>query len=172
MTEQSDDIVGLNPDEYHRIVAPVLKIMAQIAADRGDPMLLNDMASMLAVWHCVGALGECELTDPARSPDASPRDMVEQAGRGACVMVLQEGEMDREVIADCLGALRRAHDMLAADGVFDASQEPLTRAWHHLRAEQNEAGEQVLRQSATALVEAIDAWEMARNAEQAPRRHS
>lgn len=165
MTPQSDDVAGLNPSEYHRIVAPTLKVMAEIAADRGDPMLLNDMASMLAVWHFSHLLGECELSGPTRGPDASPREIIAQTPRGACLMVLQEGEMDREVVADCLGALQRAHEMLDHDGVFEACGESVVRAWHELREGRRDAGEQALKEAAQTLVGAIDAWEMARGAE-------
>jgi len=162
LPHEPDDIAGLNPSEYHRIVAPALKTAAQVAAARGDPLLVNDMASMLALWHVADLLAQHELADPTRPPDASPRGVIETAARGACVMVLQQAELDRDAITDCLDALSRAHAMLGADGIFDDYRDPIARAWHHLREGHSAAADSALKRSVTDLVAAIDAWEAAR----------
>lgn len=160
---EPDEIAGLNPSEYHRIVAPALKVTADVAASRGDPMLLNDMASMLALLRIASLLGEHELADPARAPDASARPVIENAPQGACVMVLQEGELEREAITDCLQALERAYVMLEADGVFGGDYEPVLSAWQYLRDGRNDAAERVLKRIASNLVDAIDRWEATRD---------
>lgn len=162
MPPEPDDIAGLSPSEYHHVVGPALKIAAEVAATRGDPMLLNDMASMLALLHITSVLGKCELSAPSGAPDASAREVIANAPRGACVMVLREGQLEREAINDCLQALEQAHAMLEADGVFNDYDEPISRAWHHLNDGQNHTAEHVLKRTATNLVAAIDRWEAAR----------
>ncbi|HYW92906.1 MAG TPA: hypothetical protein VFA95_10720 [Gammaproteobacteria bacterium] len=158
MAEQEID--SLDPQTYHRVVAPALQVAADTAASRGDPDLYNDMPSMLALMAMVHGLSDCLCA--AESPDQTRQLALERAPAGACVMVLQESGLDEVQVADCLWALSAAYGQLVERGVIGPERGLVDDAWQHQHAGEREAAIGVLGLAAARVVAAIDQWERGR----------
>ncbi len=155
------DINSLDPETYHRVVAPALQVAAEVAAGRGDPQLYNDMASMLALMALVAGLCECLRADG--ECDDGTQQALAQAPMGACVMVLQESALADAQINDCLWALSAAYAQLSEQGVIGSERRLVRDAWAHLHQDERVAARGVLGLAAAAVVAAVDDWEQARS---------
>ena len=147
----------LSPEEYQLLAAPALQVAAELAAQRGDPYLYNDMASMLALLGMVSALVRVELEQPARQ--GSPRDKLELAPLSVCTLVFTESNLEPAEVEQCLQALGAAYLKLLREGVLGPQEAYVEQAFSSLRAGNRSAGVHSLRQAAHAMARAVDAWE-------------
>lgn len=155
-----DDAAPLPPRDYHLVVGPALKTMADMAAARGDPQLYNDMAAMLVLAQLVRGLGHQHGASGTAQADSVA---LEKASLGACAVVLQEADLAEDQKQDCLWALQAAEQQLQAEGVLPSDSGPaLQQAYASLAAGERDAGEKQLTRVARPLVSAIDEWERAR----------
>ncbi|MEA5444739.1 hypothetical protein VCB98_02785 [Gammaproteobacteria bacterium AB-CW1] len=156
------DSLRLASGEYRLVVAPALAAAAETAAERGDPHLFNDMASMLAlVWMVEGLVARYRHSVPLDQQTSEDRAL-DAAPLGACALVFTESELDEASVDECLGALRRAAQMLEDDGIARTGEEYLDQAWEALRTEANEDAIAHLRACARRLGTAVDEWEASR----------
>jgi len=149
----------LTPVEYQLLAAPALQAAAELAAQRGDPHLYNDMASMLALLGMVSALVHAYLEDGAGSGDASPRLVLEAAPLAVCALVFTESGLEASQVDDCLRALSAAYLQLLRQGALGPQDAYVEKAYGELRSGQGPAGLQSLKRAASAMARAVDAWE-------------
>jgi len=147
----------LSPEEYQLIAAPALEAAAQAAAQRGDPHLYNDMASMLALLGLVSAL--IRIYREEASGLASPAAILEAAPMAVCALVFTESGLDPKEVAACLRALAAAYLRLLKAGVLGPQVAYVEKAYADLRADRRAAALPGLRQAALAMAKAVDAWE-------------
>ena len=147
----------LTPEEYQLLAAPALQVAAELAAQRGDPHLYNDMASLLALLGMVSALVRVELEQPARQ--GSPRQKLEMAPLSVCALVFTESNLEPGEVEQCLQALTAAYLKLLREGVLGPQEAYMEQAFTSLRAGNRPAGIHSLRQAAHAMARAVDAWE-------------
>ena len=147
----------LTPEDYQLIVAPALQVAAELAAQRGDPHLYNDMASMLALLGMVSALVRVGLEQPVGQ--GSPRDKLEATPLAVCALVFTESNLDTGEVEQCLKALSAAYLTLLREGVLGPQEAYVEQAFTALRAGNRPAGIHSLRQAAHAMARAVDAWE-------------
>jgi hypothetical protein len=161
----TQEIEGLlTPAEYQLLAAPALQAAAEVAAQRGDPHLYNDMPSMLALLATVSALTHSYLgqTLPA---GASPREVLEAAPLAVCALVFTESGLEAPDVQQCLQALSSAYLQLLRKGVLGPQEALVEKAFVELMDGQRLAGLQSLRQGMMAMARAIDAWEKARESQ-------
>lgn len=151
----------LTPVEYQLLAAPALQAAAEVAAQRGDPHLYNDMPSMLALLGTVTALTHAYLELPL-SAGASPREVLEAAPLAVCALVFTESGMEAPAVQQCLKALSSAYLQLLRQSVLGPQEALVEKAFSELMDGQRPAGLQSLRQGVMAMARAIDAWEAAR----------
>lgn len=147
----------LTPEEYQLVVAPALQVAAELAAQRGDPHLYNDMASMLALLGMVSALTRMHLQQPAG--EGSAREELEAAPLAASALVFTESNLEPDEVEQCLRALSAAYLKLLREGVLGPQEAYVEQAFASLRAGNRAAGIHSLRQAAHAMARAVDAWE-------------
>lgn len=152
----SADATALPAHDYHLVVGPALKVMANLAASRGDPVLYNDMASMLVLMQMVRALGEHHQAGGGAQAEESA---FQQAPLGACAMVLNDADLAEAQKQDCLWALEAAQKHLQAEGVLGDDQDQFQGAYTRLAQGQRGDAERLLEETAKRLVSAIDEWE-------------
>lgn len=159
--QESDSMAELHlaSAEYRHVVAPALAAAAETAAERGDPQLFNDMASMLALVWMVDGLVERYRKAVPMADRASSEQSLDAAPLGTCALVFTESELDEETVSECLKALGQAGRMLADDGVHRAGTEALESGWQALRNDEHETAIERLRDCARAMAEAVDRWE-------------
>lgn len=153
---------SLLPEEYQSVVAPALKAAAELAAARGDPYLFNDLPSMLSLMVMVQGLADRYQDQWGALGQISPLAVFKQAPIAACVMVLNEYEVDEDSISAMTSALQAAHEKLVADQVFGAESAQVQKAWNAIVESKGELAAAHLRQAATIIAAAIDKWEGAR----------
>ena len=147
----------LTPQEYQLLAAPALQVAAELAAQRGDPHLYNDMASMLALLGMVSALVRVDLGQPARQ--GSPRERLEAAPLAVCALVFTESGLEAPEVEQCLRALSAAYLKLLREGVLGPQEAYVEQAFPSLQAGNRPAGIHSLRQAAHAMARAVDVWE-------------
>ena len=147
----------LTPAEYRLLAAPALQTAAELAAQRGDPHLYNDMASMLALLGMVSALVHAYLEEGAA--DASPQQALEAAPLAVCALVFTESGLEADQVADCLRALSAAYLQLLRQGALGPQDAYVDKAYKELRSDQRSAALQSLKLAAHAMAKAVDAWE-------------
>lgn len=147
----------LTPEEYQLLVAPALQVAAELAAQRGDPHLYNDMASMLALLGMASALVRVGLEQPGQL--GSPRDRLEATPLSVCALVFTESNLDQGEVEQCLKALSAAYLKLLREGVLGPQEAYVEQGFSALRAGNRPAGIHSLRQAAHAMARAVDAWE-------------
>ena len=152
----------LTPAEYQLLAAPALQAAAELAAQRGDPHLYNDMASMLALLGMVSALVHAYLEDSVRSDEASPRPVLEAAPLAVCALVFTESGLEAGQVDECLRALSAAYLQLLRQGVLGPQEAYVEKAYAELRSGRGAEGFQALRQAGFAMTKAVDAWEARR----------
>jgi hypothetical protein len=155
------DELRLHSREYAQVVAPVLQAAAEVAAERGDPQLFGDMASMLALMHLVEGLAE-RCRNASGDALESSGEALAAAPLGACALVFSESGLESAAVDECLGALRRAGDMLRADGVLAFDTKASGAIWRKLADGAREEAVAALREVARDLTARIDAWEAGR----------
>lgn len=160
----SSEIDSLPATEYHLIVSPALQVAAELAATRGDPDLYNDMASMLALMALVQGLADCYLRGQTNNAGAIQM-AVEAAPVGACVMVLNRGELTQEQVNECVWALNAATRQLLESGVVGPERKLVEKAWMKLAEDDREEAGEWLKRAAAGIVSAIDQWEQSRGEE-------
>ena len=147
----------LTPAEYQLLAAPALQTAAELAAQRGDPHLYNDMASMLALLGMVSALVHAYLEGaPA---EASPRAVLEAAPLAVCALVFTESGLEADQVDACLRALSAAYLQLLRQGALGPQDAYVDKAFRELMAAQRPAAMQSLKLAAHAMAGAVDAWE-------------
>ena len=153
----------LTPEEYQLIAAPALQIAAQVAAQRGDPHLYNDMPSMLALLGMVSGLTHAYLQlQPAPFSGVSPRQVLETAPLAVCALVFTESGLSAPQVQDCLRALSAAYLQLLRQGVLGPQDAYMDKAFQQLVAGERAAAEQNLRQAALSMARAVENWETGR----------
>lgn len=152
----------LAPEEYRLVVAPALAAAAETAAERGDPQLFNDMASMLALSWMVEGLVTAYQRETDRGQWVSDPRAMEAAPLGACALVFTESELDADQVSECIGALGQASRLLKADRVDESGQQALVEAWQALQSGAHEQAIERLQACARAMAVAVDEWEARR----------
>ncbi|MDN5925323.1 MAG: hypothetical protein L0H70_10050 [Xanthomonadales bacterium] len=160
----SDDVSALSSDQYQHIVAPVLQVAAELAAVRGDPDLVNDMPSMLALKTLVSTFAAFYIEQHPEA-DAAVCAAIDAAADGACAMALKRVDMDKAQIKECLWALGAASVKLREAGVLGPELGIAREAWHQLAGGNRSHAIAKLKLAAGGMVTAIDHWERARNSE-------
>jgi len=153
---------GLLPEEYQAVVAPAMRAAAELAAARGDPYLYNDLACMLALLVLVGDLGDLYQDQWGALGQHSPAAVFAAAPTAACVMVLTEYELEAESISHMTAALERAAAQLSAESVFGPERVHVQKAWDAFNSGKHDSANAYLRQAATQIANAVDAWEAQR----------
>lgn len=152
----------LTPGEYQVLAAPALQAAAELAAQRGDPHLYNDMASMLALLGMVSALVHAYLEDDAKPGDTSARPVLEAAPLAVCALVFTESGLEAVQVDECLQALSAAYLQLLRQGVLGPQEAYVEKAYADLRAGRGAEGAQALRMAGLAMTKAVDTWEKRR----------
>lgn len=147
----------LSADEYQLIAAPALEAAAQAAAQRGDPHLYSDMASMLALLGIVNAL--IRLYREETLADASPVEILEAAPMAICALVFTESGLEKREVEQCLRALAKAYLRLLKAGVLGPQEAYVEKAYIDLRTGYRAAALPGLRLAALSMARAVDAWE-------------
>jgi len=145
------------------IVAPSLKVAAELAASRGDPKLFQDMACMLCLIHMVNELKRYYVDEWAVMSAMSTEASLQSAPEAACMMVLTEGNVDKAELGPMISSLNRAYDMVIRSEVSEACDVDIKRAWEAMKTNDYEQFMALLEQSAKKFVLALDGWEKARN---------
>jgi hypothetical protein len=163
MSAAAETGVLLTPVEYELLAAPALQAAAEVAAQRGDPHLYNDMPSMLALLGTVTALTHAylQLDLPAGS---SSREVLERAQLAVCALVFTESGLEAPLVEQCLRALSQAYLQLLKEGVLGPQEGLVEAGFEQLMAGQRSQGLQSLRQGAMVMAKAVDAWEAIRMA--------
>ncbi|HEY1774361.1 MAG TPA: hypothetical protein VGH91_14325 [Gammaproteobacteria bacterium] len=151
----------LTPIEYQLLAAPALQAAADVAAQRGDPHLYNDMASMLALLGTVTALTHAYLQRNLPG-DSSPREILERAPLSVCALVFTESGLEALEVEQCLRALSQAYLRLLREGVLGPQESQVEAGFEQLMAGNQPQGLQSLRQGIQAMAKAVDAWEASR----------
>src|SRR5699024_7015891 len=150
------DPAFLDPAVYHVVVGPALQVAAEVAAKRGDPTLHADMPAMLALIDLITHLAYLYTqTYPERPTD---RAKLDEASAAACVMVLQEAEMEPFAIEQCLQALQAAYKQLYEHEVVEQARPFIAHAWEHLVDDQREQARACLTMAANTIIAAIENW--------------
>ena len=152
----------LTPAEYQLLAAPCLEAAAQVAAERGDPQLYNDMASMLGLLGAVTCLTHVYLQQS--QPGASPRGQLEAAPLAICALVFTESNLDAAEVERCLQALAGAYLKLLKEGVFGPQEALVEQAYVELMEAKRPAALQNLKRGILAMALAVDAWEAVHSA--------
>lgn len=155
---------GLLPEEYQAVIAPAMQAAAELAAARGDPYLYNDLACMLALMVLVRDLADLYQDQWGPLGQHSPPDVFAAAPSAACVMVLSEYEIETDSIRHMTTALERAAAQLTADGVFGPERVEVHKAWNAFLEDKRDSAQAYMRQAASRIANAVDAWEARRAA--------
>lgn len=147
----------LTPAEYPLLAAPALEAAAQVAAERGDPHLYDDMASMLGLLGTVTCLTHAYLQ--ALPPGASPRERLEAAPLAVCALVFTESKLEATEVDQCLRALSSAYLRLLKQGILGPQEALVEQAYVELMEGKRSAGLQNLKRGILAMARAVDAWE-------------
>lgn len=151
----------LTPVEYQLIAAPALQAAAEVAAQRGDPHLYNDMASMLALLGSVTALTHAYLQSDL-PVEASPRAELERAPLAVCALVFTESGLEAPEVEQCLRALSQAYLKLLKEGVLGSQEALIEKAYAELMGGERNVALQSLRQGMFAMANSIDQYEKTR----------
>ncbi|MDE2092206.1 MAG: hypothetical protein KGJ08_09960 [Gammaproteobacteria bacterium] len=152
----------LTPEEYRLLAAPAIRAAAELAAQRGDPDLYNDMASMLALLAMVSALVQAYGTCREEFTTVSPPEALEAAPGAVCMLVFTRSELEPSLVADCLQALSAAYLLLLRQGVIGPQEAYVQKAFRALCQGEREVAHRLLLQAARAITWAVDEWETRR----------
>lgn len=149
----------LTTEEYQLLAAVPLQAAADIAAQRGDPQLFNDMPVMLALLAMVTKLTDNYLHGMAGFPQRSPDTTLEAAPVAVCALVFSESNLEPFEVETCLGALSVAYLQLLRQGVLGPQDAYVEKAYQSLLAGERTMALQFLKRATYAIAAAIDAWE-------------
>tara|TARA_R110002074_G_scaffold81724_1_gene182967 strand:+ start:23337 stop:23846 length:510 start_codon:yes stop_codon:yes gene_type:complete len=153
----------LSPEEYQMIVAPSLKVSAELAASRGDPKLFQDLPSMLCLIHLISKLKEFYIDEWAVMSAMPSEGSLQKAHEAACIMVLSEANVAKGELAAMMSSLNRAYQQVVDAAITLESDQDIKRAWDAIKKNQHEQFLVLLEQAAKKFVLALDGWERARN---------
>lgn len=154
---------SLSPTEYQFIVAPSLKVAAELAAKRGDPTLHGDLSSMLALIFLINGLSRFYQDEWADLAGKSDEQALREAPMAACVMVLKQAGLEGQAIKQCLMALDGAYQQILEQKLGWTAESYIETAWRHITNEQRDLALAALASAAAQLVNAIDEWEGSRD---------
>jgi len=153
----------LNPEEYQMIVAPSLKVSAELAASRGDPTLFQDLPSMLCLTHLVSQLKDYYIDEWAVMSAMSSESSLHQAPEAACMMVLAEGNVEKAQLPLMVDSISRAYQQVVAADILEDTNKLISRAWDAMKENDHTQFFALLEQAAKTFVTAIDRWERSRH---------
>lgn len=153
----------LSPEEYQMIVAPSLKVAAELAASRGDPTLFQDMPSMLCLIHLVSRLKDYYVDEWAVMTSMSSDASLQKAPEAACMMVLTEGNVDKSELSVMVDALNRAYQQVSNADITGDVDHLIARAWAAMKENQHEQFLVLLEQASKKFVLVVDGWERRRH---------
>ncbi|HEY3858365.1 MAG TPA: hypothetical protein VGM47_02000 [Gammaproteobacteria bacterium] len=165
--EVSETGMLLTPVEYQLLAAPALQAAAEVAAQRGDPHLYNDLPSMLALLGTVTALTHAYLQQDLPQGSSS-RAVLERAPLAVCALVFTESGLEAPQVEQCLGALSQAYLRLLREGVLGPQEGLVEKGLEQLMAGNRLQALQSLRQGVQTMARAVDAWEFTRSSEGDP----
>ncbi|MGH8399468.1 MAG: hypothetical protein ACRESU_00055 [Gammaproteobacteria bacterium] len=154
----------LTTEEYQLLAAVPLQVAAEIAAQRGDPQLFNDMPAMLALLAMVTTLTHAYLNRQPVFTRRSPDTTLEAAPVAVCALVFSESNLEPSEVRACLEALSSAYLQLLRQGVLGPQDAYIEKAFESLLAGDRAIALQTLKRAAYATIRAIDAWEERRTA--------
>lgn len=149
----------LSSEEYQLLAAVPLQAAAEIAAQRGDPQLFNDMPVMLALLGAVTALTHAYLNREAVFPKRSPDRVLETAPMAVCALVFSESNLEPSEVGSCLDALSGGYLQLLRQGVLGPQEAYVEKAFDSLLMGDRVTALQALKQAVYAMAGAVDAWE-------------
>ncbi|HIG80031.1 MAG TPA: hypothetical protein EYQ47_08690 [Cycloclasticus sp.] len=152
----------LSPEEYQMIVAPSLKVSAELAASRGDPKLFQDLPSMLCLMYLVSSLKDYYIDEWALVSGMSNEESLHKAPEAACMMVLTEGNVAKSELGSMISALNRAYQQVKAEDVCIAADVDLKSAWEAMKKGEHEQFLVQLEQAAKKFVQSLNRWEKVR----------
>jgi hypothetical protein len=154
----------LDPEDYQVIVAPSLKVAAELAASRGDPKLFKDLPSMLSLIHLVSSLGAIHIEETAILNPMSNKGSIREAPEAACMMVLAEGNVEKDQAGSLLNSLKLAYQQVLGANITTACDAEITKAWSAFKENRQEQFLAHLEQAAKIFVMSLDNWERTRQA--------
>lgn len=158
------EIATLTETEYALLVAPPLKVVAQLAASRGHRQLFDDLPSMLALMHLVRGLVEWYWVSPPPQ-QRSTWSTLSLAPLAATQMALSLAELDEETQHACMHALQAGYELVSMAGALPAPTVMLESSWKALQAQQPAAAELALREAGLLAIRVIEDWETQRRHE-------
>lgn len=159
MTDFLDPKNAINPNEYQLLVAPVLQVVTEIAAKRGDKQCFNDLPAMVAMLSLGTSLSNFYWQEWGELGEASSEEAIQAAGLGACVMVLQNAELESQQINDMVLGLANGFRKLTMDSVIGEEVEIVEKAWRNMVEGDMDAARENLKHAAMAVVIAVETWE-------------
>ena len=160
---EPQDVIALSDREYARLVAPPLKVSAELAARRGHRQLFDDLPAMLALLHLVHGLTQWYWLSKDDAIGRSSWATLSLAPLGACRMALTLAEMDEAACVTCLQALQAGYELLQHDHVLPAATELTAAAWQALQDTDPTLAHAALTAAAGQAVQAIEHWETHRS---------
>ncbi|MFK8066626.1 MAG: hypothetical protein AB8D52_00100 [Gammaproteobacteria bacterium] len=153
-------VENLKPEEYQAVIGPALHAAADVAAARGDPDLFNDLPSMLALMTLTHDLADLYQHHWGALGQLSPPAIFEAAPIAACVIVLQEQELEQESITAMTDALERADIMLREENLLGMERVEVQKAWDAFLDKNTDLAHTHMKQAARIVANIIDTWEV------------
>lgn len=157
---------NLKPEEYQAIIGTSLHAVADVAAARGDPDLFNDLPSMLALMALVRDLGDLYQHHWGAMGQLSAPEVFAAAPLAACVIVLQEQEVQEESIEPMSQALDKAYKMLREDNQLGRETIDVQKAWDAYLDKNPDLAHTHMKQAARTVTNIIDTWEVQKETKQ------
>lgn len=153
----------LSPEEYQMIVAPSLKVAAELAASRGDPTLYQDLPSMLCLIYLVSSLKDYYIDEWAVMSAMSSEASMQKAPEAACMMVLTEGNVEKSQLGKMMDALNRAYQQVVDAGITSEADADIKIAWEAMKHNEHEQFLLALEQAAKKFIAILNRWEKTRH---------
>jgi hypothetical protein len=154
---------ALSSTEYQMIVAPSLKVAAELAARRGDPTLQADLPAMLALIYLVTGLAGFYREEWADLSGGANKEALQAAPMAACVMVLKQAGLDEAASNQCQQALQGAYKLTIDAELGWTAKGHIETAWRHITNDKRDLALASLNSAAEQLVAAIEVWESSRS---------
>ncbi len=155
---------NLKPEEYQAVIGPSLHAVADVAAARGDPDLFNDLPSMLALMTLIRDLGDLYQHHWSAMGQLSASTIFDAAPLAACLVVLQEHELQKESIEPMIQALDTAYVMLREENLLGRERVDVQKAWDAFLDKNMELAHTHMKQAARTVTNIIDTWEVKKEA--------
>lgn len=155
---------NLKPEEYQAVIGPSLHAAADIAAARGDPDLFNDLPSMLALMTLVRDLGDLYQHHWGAMGQLSAPEVFAAAPLAACLIVLQEQEVQKESVEPMIQALEQAYSMLRDQNLLGSERVAVQKAWDAYLDKNVDLAHSHMKQAARTVANIIDTWEVKKEA--------